>query len=91
MFILFKRKLETIQVAHNSAEEMRESVHKLTKEGWSGNTRMWSTLEVNDELEWFKEHHPDVVIHPPEKGNYLRCQPYIYYTEHERTIKEENK
>ncbi|AXQ67662.1 hypothetical protein KIOSHI_179 [Bacillus phage Kioshi] len=89
---------ETIKVFHNSREEMWENLKKLKSEGWSGNTRVsvvGLTLVRQElshmDIEWLSENYPDLVIHEPEAGSYIYTQPYVFYTEHEKIIKEEYK
>jgi hypothetical protein len=95
MRIAKKRLMEVIEVFHNSAEEMRETVQKLQAEGWSGNTRLsvagvpLSRLRLDrDRVEIFKRRYPDVTIHEDKPG-LLSDGVYVYFTIHEREIEED--
>jgi len=97
--IIHKQELkETIKVFHNSREEMWDNLKKLKLEGWSGNTRVSVVGLVlvrqelgHSDIEWLNERYPGLTIHEPETDNFLYSQPYVFYTEHEKIIKEEHK
>lgn len=95
MIIDKKEMMETIEVLHNSAEEMDKNRKKLMSEGWSDNTRRTIfggrlvELFIADREE-FKQKHPTVTIY--ENGsNYYTNMPYVFCTKHERTVNTKNE
>ncbi|WP_410988420.1 hypothetical protein [Bacillus cereus] len=95
MIIGKKEMLETIEVFHNTREEMLENRKQLVSEGWSDNIRqtvLGATLvemHIADQ-EDFKRKYPTVTIY--EHGsNYYTNMPYVLCTKHERKVDAKNE
>ncbi|QEG04238.1 hypothetical protein [Bacillus phage BC-T25] len=94
MYIVKREAKEFLEVYHNSEEEMAASMEKLKAEGWSRNTRTFPTISLPDDeyesdKEWYDRNCPGLVRHPPEESRGYHTEPFVYYSEHERDIKEE--
>ena len=92
MILLNKVVKEVIEIAHNTKEEMNETVDRLKESGWSSNTRFtMSGTGLHKEgiyphkLEEFKNKYPDLKIH---QNDGIAGLPYYFYlTRHEREVK----
>lgn len=95
MIIDKKELFETIEVLHNSAEEMDKNRKKLLSEGWSDNIRrtVFGARLVEmfiADREDFKQKHPTITIY--EHGSsYYTNMPYVFCTKHERIVNMENE
>ncbi|MDK2600482.1 hypothetical protein QO179_23580 [Bacillus stercoris] len=95
MFIAKEEKKLVVDVFHNDGDEMEENLKKLKEDGWSGNIRQTLsgigsyTLDLyEDEEKEFREKYPDIKIHPGDKEKFLFRNPYVFYTKHEKIVKE---
>ena len=99
MEVIERKTKETIRVIHNNLEAMHKNIESLKQTGWSGNTRSSAvgiqlvTEDIGNvwDVGEFVSRHQEVEVQYPKENDFFHTRPYIYVTEHEREIYEEDE
>ncbi|MFP3728070.1 hypothetical protein U8V72_23035 [Priestia filamentosa] len=82
-----KERKETIEILHNSLEEIKKNMAKLKEEGWSDNLFNSYIWKLKDEdIRMIKDKYPNVKIQQARNNSFLFPEPYVFRTQHERVI-----